>query len=69
VGLITMENIYRIMLPGALPYERYLDFLGEFGSWEGALTFNSLSDALKANKKTGLCTHIVDEDGMLQTWS
>ena len=64
-----MENTYRIMHPGTPPYERYLDIFGEFGSWEGAWTFDSLSKALKANKKTGLCTHIVDEDGNLQTWS
>ena len=61
-----MENTYRIMLPGALPSERYLDIFGDFGSWSSAWTFDSLSAALKANKKTDLCTHVVDEDGKLQ---
>ena len=63
-----MENTYRIMLPGALPSERYLDMFGDFGLWSKALTFDSLSDALKASSKTGLCTHVVDEDGNLH-WS
>ena len=57
------------MHPGTPPDERYLDKTGEFGLWSSAWTFDSLPDAQTQNKKTGLCTHVVDEDGKLQTWS
>jgi len=63
------NNTYRIMHPGTPPDERYLDKTGEFGLWSSAWTFDSLPDAQTQNKKTGLCTHVVDEAGKLQTWS
>ena len=60
-----MLDLYYVIHVGAVYTERYLNKNGDFGTWKGALIFNSLEEADEASSEIDLYTKVVDDNGNL----